>query len=39
VTAGRLIRRQLLALEAEHLATGAADGTAAASELATALFA
>jgi AcrR family transcriptional regulator len=36
--AGRLIRRQLLALEAEHLATGAADGSDAARELATALF-
>jgi AcrR family transcriptional regulator len=36
--AGRLIRRQLLALEAEHLAPGSADGHTAATELATALF-
>lgn len=37
--AGRLVRRQLLALESEHLATGAANGSAAVTELATALFA
>jgi AcrR family transcriptional regulator len=36
--AGRLVRRQLLALEAEHLASGTADGTAAATELAAVLF-
>ncbi|MGH9212375.1 MAG: TetR/AcrR family transcriptional regulator [Acidimicrobiales bacterium] len=38
VDAGRLIRRQLLALEAEYLATGAADGRAAATDVAAALF-
>ncbi|HEY3143981.1 MAG TPA: TetR/AcrR family transcriptional regulator [Acidimicrobiales bacterium] len=36
--AGRLIRRHLLALEAEHLATGHADGASAATELAAILF-
>ena len=36
--AGRLVRRHLLALVAEHLAAGDADGDAAAAELATALF-
>jgi AcrR family transcriptional regulator len=36
--AGRLVRRQLLALAAEHLAAGKADGATAARELAAALF-
>ena len=36
--AGRLVRRHLLALVAEHLAAGSADGDAAAAELASALF-
>lgn len=38
VVAGRVIGRHLLALEAEHLATGSADGTAEATDLAAALF-
>jgi AcrR family transcriptional regulator len=36
--AGRLVRRQLLSLAAEHLAAGKADGSAAARELAAVLF-
>ncbi len=36
--AGRLVRRQLLSLAAEHLAVGKADGASAARELASALF-
>jgi len=36
--AGRLVRRQLLSLVAEHLAAGKADGATAARELAEVLF-
>jgi AcrR family transcriptional regulator len=36
--AGRLVRRQLLSLVAEHLAVGKADGATAARELASVLF-